>query len=52
MSNRDELENRLKELKLKKRELVLANKNTDSIDQEIKNIEIDIESILSKKNLR
>ena len=43
MNNREELELRLKELKLKKRELVLANKNTDKIDKDIKNIEIEIE---------
>lgn len=49
MNNREELELRLKKLKLKKRELVLANKNTDKIDKYIKNIEIEIELLLENK---
>ena len=36
MNKREELEVKLKELKLQKRQLVLANKNTDQIDQQIK----------------
>ena len=35
----------LKELKLQKRELVLANKDTDKIDEEINNIETELESV-------
>lgn len=45
MNNREELEARLKELKLEKRQLVLSNKNTDKIDQQIKEVETQIESI-------
>lgn len=43
MSRKEELEMELKELRLKKRELVLANEKTDKIDKEIKEIEIEIE---------
>ena len=45
MNKKEELESKLKELKLQKRQLVLANKNTDNIDQQIKEIEMKIESI-------
>lgn len=39
MVKRDELKEKLIELKLKKRELILANKNTDKINEEIKELE-------------
>ena len=45
MNKKEELESKLKELKLQKRQLVLANKNTDNIDQQIKEIEMEIESV-------
>lgn len=40
MSTIKELEDQLLDLKLKKRNLVLANKDTENIDQEIKQLEI------------
>lgn len=39
MSTIKELEEQLLELKLKKRNLILANKNTEAIDEEIKELE-------------
>ncbi|MEQ8155698.1 MAG: hypothetical protein ABRQ25_12570 [Clostridiaceae bacterium] len=39
MSNTQDLDKTLTELKLKKRELILARKNTDDIDGEIKRLE-------------
>lgn len=39
MSTINELEERLIEIKLKKRNLILANKNTEDIDKEIKELE-------------
>lgn len=39
MSRIEELEQELVELKLKKRELILAGKNTDKVDEKIKQIE-------------
>ena len=43
MSRIQELKEKLLELKLKKRELILAGKNTDKIDEEIKQLEEHIE---------
>lgn len=44
MGKRDELERRLIDLKLEKRELVLSGKNTSKIDLLIKEVEEEIKS--------
>ena len=48
MSTISELEELLVELKLKKRNLILANKNTEDIDKEIKELENAIKHKKSK----
>lgn len=45
----EDLESKLKELKLQKRELVLASKRTENIDIEIKDIEDKMDNILVSK---
>jgi len=40
----EELEKELKELKLEKRQILLAGKNTENIDSKIKLIELEIEA--------
>lgn len=52
MIKREKLESILKELKLQKRELVLANKDTDKIDEEISNIEMELESLLANEECK
>ncbi|MGL4876243.1 MAG: hypothetical protein ACRC30_16505 [Clostridium sp.] len=42
MKKIDELKDRLKELKLEKRDLILANKKTDEIDKKIKVVQEEI----------
>ena len=49
MIKREKLESMLKELKLQKRELVLAYKDTDKIDKEINNVEMELESIAASE---
>lgn len=46
MSKKDELEQRLTNLKLEKRELVLAGKSTNIIDELIKEVENEVENEL------
>lgn len=50
MSSADDLEKELVGLKLKKRELILAGKNTDTIDEKIKQIEQTIKEMYKKEN--
>lgn len=45
MDKKDELEQRLVDLKLEKRKLVLAGKNTNTIDELIKEIEEKLKDI-------
>lgn len=40
----EELEKELKELKLEKRQILLAGKSTENIDNKIKRIELEIEA--------
>lgn len=47
MEKRLELEQKLVQLKLEKRDLVLAGKNTDRIDEEIKLIQIELDRDMS-----
>lgn len=42
MKKIDELKDRLKELKLEKRDLILANKKTEEIDKKIKVVQDEI----------
>ncbi|MGL4913026.1 MAG: hypothetical protein ACRC3Y_11425 [Romboutsia sp.] len=42
MKKMDELKDRLKELKLEKRDLILANKKTEEIDKKIKAVQEEI----------
>ncbi|MGL4848916.1 MAG: hypothetical protein ACRC28_08305 [Clostridium sp.] len=42
MKKIDELKDRLKELKLEKRDLILANKKTEEIDKKIKVVQEEI----------
>ncbi|MBD7916571.1 hypothetical protein H9660_15675 [Clostridium sp. Sa3CUN1] len=49
MSKKDELEQRLTNLKLEKRELVLAGKSTNIIDELIKEVENELENIINNK---
>ena len=46
MSKKDSLEKKLVDLKLEKRELVLAGKNTNTIDKLIKEIEEELKNIM------
>ena len=48
MEIKDELEKKLIELKLDKRELVLAGKNTSSIDEKIKQVELKIKKYIDE----
>lgn len=48
MSKRDDLGQRLVDLKLEKRELVLAGKNTNTIDELIKEIEEKLKELTSE----
>ncbi|MDD7796431.1 hypothetical protein [Clostridium sp. 'White wine YQ'] len=50
MSNAEDLEKELVGLKLKKRELILAGKNTDTIDEKIRQIEQTIKSKYLEEN--
>lgn len=50
MSNAEDLEKELVGLKLKKRELILAGKNTDTIDEKIRQIEQTIKEKYQKEN--
>ncbi|MDS0528170.1 hypothetical protein NNC19_21000 [Clostridium sp. SHJSY1] len=43
----EELENKLKELKLEKRQILLARKDTDMIDEKIKEIELKLKTVKS-----
>ena len=47
MSKKDELEQRLTKLKLEKRELVLASKNTNIIDELIKEVEVELKELIN-----
>jgi hypothetical protein len=45
MGKKDELEQKLTDLKLEKRELVLAGKNTNRVDELIKEVEDEIKEM-------
>lgn len=49
MSKRDELEQRLTKLKLEKRELLLAGKNTNVIDELIKAVELELKDLINNR---
>ncbi|WP_167349609.1 hypothetical protein [Clostridium nigeriense] len=49
MSKKDELEQRLTKLKLEKRELVLGGKNTNIIDELIKEVEVELKDLINDR---
>lgn len=50
MFNLEELEDKLVELKLKKRNLILAGKNSYTLDEEIEKLEEEIKFVGAAKN--
>lgn len=50
MGKKPELEQKLVQLKLEKRDLVLAGKDTSRIDQEIKFIQMELDKEISVSN--